>query len=128
MAKRGKVEWLFHWHDANGHSLSASTGIFYHVINYSNFSVGIGQRPTAGITYGQSFAFKLVVEYTPASGDPVTVTLDVTYKITYQKAYENAVAEAKAALANNEYAAVTGMLRTNLEGLVNATVDQTEEG
>lgn len=116
------------WHDANGHSLSASTGIFYHVINYSNFSVGIGQRPTAGITYGQSFAFKLVVEYTPASGDPVTVTLDVTYKITYQKAYENAVAEAKAALANNEYAAVTGMLRTNLEGLVNATVDQTEEG
>ena len=116
------------WHNADGHSLGGWTGTpsFYHVVNYADFTIGVGQNPNAGLAYGQSFAFKLVVEYTPSGGTPTSTTLDITYKITYQKAYEAAVAAAQAALASSDYADITGTPRTALEALLAATVDDTE--
>ncbi len=117
------------WHDADGHSLGGWSGTpkFYHVVNYKDFTIGIGQNPKAGLAYGNSFAFKIVTQYNADGSDPVTATYDITYKITYQKLYENAKAEAKALLANEEYAGVTGTVRTNLETVINSNVEATEE-
>lgn len=117
------------WHDADGHSLGGWSGTpsFYHVVNYKDLTIGIGQNPKAGLAYGMSFAFKLVAEYTADGKAPVTATYDITYKITYQKLYEKAVADAKDALANEEYAGVVGSLRTHLQQLVEAEVTPTEE-
>ncbi len=71
------------WHDAKGYSLGGWSGTpaFYHVINYSDFSVGIGQNPNGGLAYGNTFHFRLVVKYTPADGNAVSVPINVTYKI-----------------------------------------------
>lgn len=71
------------WHDAKGYSVAGWSGTpsFYHVVNYTNLSIGIGQNPNAGLAYGDTFHFRLVVKYMPASGEAVSVTIDVTYKI-----------------------------------------------
>lgn len=71
------------WHDAKGYSVGGWSGTpsFYHVVNYKNFSIGIGQNPNAGLAYGDTFHFRLVVKYTPATGNAVTVPINVTYKI-----------------------------------------------
>ena len=118
------------WHDANGHSLGGWSGTpaFYHVIDYKNFRVGIGQNPKAGLAYGQSFSFKLVARYSAGGADPVTATYDVTYKITYQCLYEKAVAEARAALSSDVYASVTGATRATLQQAVENEAEATEAG
>ncbi len=118
------------WHDNNGHSLGGWSGTpsFYHVVDYKNFRVGIGQNPKAGLAYGQSFTFKLVARYSADGASPVTATYDVTYKITYQSLYEKALAEAKAVLQDETYAKVDGTPRSDLQEAVDAEPVATEEG
>lgn len=71
------------WHDAKGYSMGGWSGTpsFYHVVNYADFSLGIGQNPKAGLDYGATFRFRLVVRYTPANGEAVSAPINVTYKI-----------------------------------------------
>lgn len=71
------------WHDASGYSNGGWSGTpsFYHVVNYNDFTIGIGQNPKAGLAYGNTFRFRLMVKYTPANGEAVTVPVNVTYKI-----------------------------------------------
>lgn len=116
------------WHDADGHSLGGWSGTpsFYHVVNYKDFTIGIGQNPKAGLAYGKSFAFKLVAQYAADANNPVTATYDVTYTISYKTLYDKAVAEAKAVLASSDYASINGTLRANLQNLVNAEVEANE--
>lgn len=78
------------WHDAKGHSLGGWTGAssFYHVVNYKDFTVGIGQNPNAGLAYGDAFRFRLLVRYTPMTGNVATETVNVSYKIYQEVADE----------------------------------------
>ena len=71
------------WHDAKGYSVAGWSGTpsFYHVVNYKNLSIGIGQNPNAGLAYGDTFHFRLVAKYMPTSGEAVSVPIDVTYKV-----------------------------------------------
>lgn len=71
------------WHDTKGYSLGgwSNTASFYHVVNYKDFSVGMGQNPKAGLAYGNTFRFRLIAKYTPTNGEAVSAPINITYKI-----------------------------------------------
>lgn len=66
------------WHDANGYSTASSSnaGGFYHVVNYTDFSLGYGQNPNVVKAVPKAYNSKYVVKY----GDK-TVDVNIAYKV-----------------------------------------------
>ena len=116
-----------HWLNSAGVQSAWAGGNIFFVWNSDDMTIGVGQMPTSesGKTHcepGASVLFHAVFQY---NGNEAVV--EVTYKSTYKSLYTHVKAEAEAALANPDYAAVPAALRTALQSAVGASVEETED-
>jgi|GEM_PF-1255447 len=116
-----------YWLNSEGKQSDWSNGNIFFVYDPAG-RIGVGQMPVSegSKTHcepGASVVFHAIYQYNDKEA-----VVEFTYKSTYKVTYANSKKEAEEALANPEYASVHGAERTSLQNLVNAAVEETEDG